>query len=345
VYKDRKDLSLKTWYRILDQFIDKDLTITLSGGEPTLRKDLFQLILYVRSHAPLDVDTYKKLMKEKNPDKIFEYVKKTKLTITTNGEMLTESMIDDFRKQGVTVWASLDTVDEKTFSKIRCGGNLKVILKNLTYATSKIPVHVNYVVMEENKNDAIDTINFLNRIGARMIRVTAIKMLGNAVKNNVSLYHKSYYELMNKIVDHFGKKHLNLSILFVLSPTYRAYLILNNKYNNIVRKIKKSKNIFIEEHFCKKFMDLDRAAVDANGDLMGCCNAQGIKYFKMGNLSRQKLSECWNKAEKRDMFFKLPEDCNGCRFKKTCNGGCRLVSYETKRDCHKKDPTCPFEFS
>lgn len=99
--------------------------IRITGGEPSLRKDLPDIIATAKSTSGID-----------------------KVVITTNGYRFPD-VIDDWQGAGIDgINVSIDSLDPKVFSAITGADKLKSILKGIERAASlNIPVKVNSVLM------------------------------------------------------------------------------------------------------------------------------------------------------------------------------------------------------
>lgn len=83
----------------------------IQGGDPLLRKDIKDIVL-----ACLE--------------------RNIKPTIITNGIALNQDLLSFFARHPCNLAISLDTLDEKTYSKIRGVNSLKIVLKNIELARS-----------------------------------------------------------------------------------------------------------------------------------------------------------------------------------------------------------------
>jgi radical SAM protein with 4Fe4S-binding SPASM domain len=82
--------------------------------------------------------------------------------------------------------------------------------------------------------------------------------------------------------------------------------------------------------------------VDEKGNVMPCRRLP----IKCGNILQDKLSDIYyNHAIMKDLRdSKVPNECGQCRFKNTCAGGAKCLTYAVTQDYHKVDPLCPLVY-
>lgn len=140
-------LSFSTFKEVIDEGVKNGLrAIRLNYiNEPLIRKDIIRFIEYAKSAGILDI------------------------YLSTNGSLLTEKIIHQLIKSGLTrLQVSIDATTATTFNKIRQGGNFKDVVAN-TLNFMKIreelnvelpTLRVNFVKTDLNKHEYNDFINF-----------------------------------------------------------------------------------------------------------------------------------------------------------------------------------------
>jgi radical SAM protein with 4Fe4S-binding SPASM domain len=83
--------------------------------------------------------------------------------------------------------------------------------------------------------------------------------------------------------------------------------------------------------------------IASNGDIIGCLSLRN-KQFVEGNVKETDVKEVWYNNDgfwyTRKFETKyLGLNCEGCRFGKTCKGGCSSMSYHLSGGLHN-DPYC-----
>lgn len=136
-----KDLTLEQMKTIIDEMDDFGIRIiALSGGEPMLRPDIFEILHYIES-------------------------KKMIYSLVSNGTLWNEEMANEMRKRKIfTLSFSLDSVDRKKYRKIRGIDGLPQ-LKNTIAMFKEKPLVNGYIstlttVTKQNIDELSDIIEF-----------------------------------------------------------------------------------------------------------------------------------------------------------------------------------------
>jgi radical SAM family uncharacterized protein len=168
------DSSLEREKAILKQIYYSGICgIAFEGGEPLLRKDLADVLVFSRS-LPLHT------------------------SLITNGTLL-ESRIDEISSyiNGV-VYVSLDGL-EKTHDAIRgFGGCFKKAIGGIKAAAQKVPVTINTTVMAENLDEIEDMVNLAKNLNVR-ISVAITHGYSNATMSAPTL--KEIVKVAGKLIE------------------------------------------------------------------------------------------------------------------------------------------------
>ncbi len=324
-------------------FYPQETKIVLAGGEPLLYQGIEELLAMVRSKYPKDQKLFKQLTKGfDTPSALFEAVENNKLVVTTNGTALSDRKISMLEHYGVTAWLSLDGVTPKVFENVRRGASFSKIEKNLGLAINRIPVHINFVIMEQTLEDVIPAIEFVERLGINLIRFTPVREISRAKTNGIKIFHEKFVALLEKALTMQRSTPTNTLVLFNLLQTQKVFLMHQGRYDDISEQFGQHPNMFLEEKKCQQLKDPGRGVVNPKGHYTGCCNASSLPYFDMGNLLKTPLATAIGHQPVLDIFEKTPELCANCDFLSVCKGGCRLMSYERYGNPLVMDPTCPF---
>ena len=155
---DVRELSTEEWKRVIDKCREAKIPqLTFTGGEPTIREDLVELI---------------------------EYSKWFVTRLNTNGVMLTKKLCHDLMD------ASLDSVqitfyssDEDTHNTLVGSKNYQKTLTGLKNALKEgLAVSVNTPLCKIN-SEYVDTLKFLHELGVKYVTCSGLIVTGNATKN------------------------------------------------------------------------------------------------------------------------------------------------------------------
>jgi len=223
--------------------------VRLTGGEPTLYKDLIPLI---------------RLLKE---------MKIPKVTITTNGHSL-ERLIGNLVLSGIdAINISLDAIDATTFKKLSRRNSLEKVLRGIEKTLEyDIPVKINSTIMKgQNDDQIIPLLDYALERNAT-IRFLELMQMGHLYQN-----HNQYFFSEEEILDKIAKKYNFEKTEKPISSTANYWNIetINNKENKFG---------IIANHSSPFCGDCDRLRLDENGKIYGCLSVNKGFRIKENNL-------------------------------------------------------------
>ncbi|WP_195948292.1 radical SAM/SPASM domain-containing protein [Paraclostridium bifermentans] len=154
VIGDQTELSTNEVKEVLDKIVDwNPLSIMLSGGEPMLRTDFFDILQYLRANYDGNI------------------------IISTNATLINNENVEILTSCSNQLEISLDGVDEETCSKVRGKGVFKKVLEsiNLIQSTGFSNITVSMAVGDKTEhlkdkfiklNDELGTNHMIRRFGA-----------------------------------------------------------------------------------------------------------------------------------------------------------------------------------
>lgn len=180
-----KELTTEEWKKAIDKCREACIPqITFTGGEPTMRKDLIELI---------------------------EYSKWFITRLNTNGVLLTEEFCKSLSE------ASLDTVQITFYSSNEDEHNKLVGAKNYAKTVqgiknaikTNLPLSINTPLCTINKN-YVETLKFLHDLGVKYVTCSGLILTGNATKEDSKETALSEDELVKILKDakKFTDEHL-----------------------------------------------------------------------------------------------------------------------------------------
>lgn len=192
-YSDKEELSTEQWKKIIDKCKDSYIPqLTFTGGEPTKREDLVELI---------------------------EYSKWFITRLNTNGVLLTEELCHDLYE------ASLDSVQITFYSANKDEHNKLVGANNFDKTVEGIKnaikaglsVSINTPLCSLNKNYK-ETLKFLNELGIKYVSCSGLIITGNATKDESKETQLSEEELYNILKEATEYANENLMEISFTSP-------------------------------------------------------------------------------------------------------------------------------
>ena len=208
-------LSLDSWKSIVDNIskCENIDTINIAGGEPFLYKDLGSLIEYIIS-------------------------KGLKLSIITNGSLMTEDWIKNYAKYFYMIGFSIDTLNDVASNEIgRLFSNIDFskLIKCIREVNPNCQIKVNTVVNRYNKDDILSDWIINNNINRwKLLRVSYFR---NAKFDNTNILiseaeFRAYIErnqIKNKNIDIVIENDLRASYIMVDA---RGYLVSDYDTDN-----------------------------------------------------------------------------------------------------------------
>ena len=230
-------LSLEEIERLCDNFIDLGIEkIRLTGGEPTIRKDFFEII---------------KIIKENSG------IKKT--VITTNGYKL-DKIANDIKNSGLDgINISIDSLDPKTFKKITGHDRLEEILrgiKNLQKLNFK-NIKINAVLLKGINDSERDFDSWAQFIKNNEIDFRYIELMQTG--DNLDYFNK-YHVPSKKFTDYLNNNNWIIQTFGKDAGPAKNYL--NPKFKGKFGVIAP-----YSKDFCKS---CNRLRITAKGDLRLC---------------------------------------------------------------------------
>lgn len=193
VYSERKELSTEEWKKIIDKCKEACIPqLTFTGGEPTKREDLVELI---------------------------DYSKWFITRLNTNGVLLTKELCEKLYK------ASLDSVqitfyssNKEEHNKLVGADNFDKTVEGIKNAISAgLSVSINTPLCKLNKNYK-KTLEYLKNLGVKYVSCSALIIAGNATKEESKETQVSEEELYNILKEAVSYANENLIEISFTSP-------------------------------------------------------------------------------------------------------------------------------
>jgi heme b synthase len=289
--------------------------IILTGGEPLLRPDIFDLARY-------------------GSDKGFRMV------MATNGTLITEEMIKKMKSSGIQrISVSLDGPNSEmhdAFRRVR--GAFKGSLRGIEIAKKGgLEFQINTTITQANLHLIAEILHLAIDLGAVAHHIFLLVPTGRGKELHDQEISALDYE---KTLFWFDEQRdrVPLQLKATCAPHY--YRILRQRAKKEGRKI------------TPKESGLDAMTRGCLGGISFCFishvgQVQPCGYLELncGNVREKPFQEIWATSE---VFQKLRDTdgyggkCGRCEFRKIC-GGCRARAYETSGDYMAEEPYCIYE--
>ena len=315
-YKDANsnvsELSKDDILRIIDELVGLGFKeFIFSGGEPTIRPDLFEIL-----------------------EELYEKYSDCRYNLITNGTTdLDDASIDIMVKTLSNIQISVDSYDEEINQRTRGKGSLAKVLnlsKRLAVREYKkfyfacVPYTSGMGEMA-NTESVPRLLRLAAYSGAKGLYVNALKPNG---RMNLGEYRKYDVNEFWKCIDDCEQEMINL---------------YNIGYRDLsLYAAGDFKNILVErKHRDGCSAGVTEIAIDNDGNVYPCPALMTSDYL-FGNVYRDSIEEIYKSMS--GTFEKITVDniekCKECNARYICGGGCRSVAYAMNNDIMGINPHC-----
>ncbi len=319
------ELSLGEIKKVIDDLSSMGTPlILLSGGEPLVRGDFWEIAAYIKS-------------------------KGMKSALSTNGTLIDYDVAARLKECGVEyAGISLDGASAKTHDRLRnCEGSFEASVAALRACKDAgLMCGVRITVAKDNYRELAELIDLAENAGASRFCLYWLVPSGRGGEGHQARQLDSTE--VEEIIDVlFKKAHeidpKKLEILTVDSPQDSVYFLRR------MREEDPENARTVEELL--SFMGTgctagDRVAnIDPSGNVYPCQFTQEAALL-VGNIRKNSFSSLWNDDENPVLkaFRKRPVElegaCGTCIEKKICGGGCRARAYLRTKSLSSEDPFC-----
>ena len=309
------ELNTKDGLRLVDQIYEfGSQWFGLKGGEPLLRKDIFELISYARSLG-------------------------LKVCLLTNGYFVDGKIYDNLVKNEVFTSISIDG-SEKTNDILRGKGSYKAALSAIQkLSKAGILNGLSMAITAVNYKEADHIVALAEEYGARFVWFNHLLPCGRAKKSlQLEPPPEQYEWVLNHIYDLTQKSYKTKFDFHVHCPFFARIF----KERNPSRFWEWFNQEFTGK--CIYFLFGGYLSVLENGDVIPCFYSEDLK---IGNIKEKSLKELWDEIQKSDFYRRLKDPnnlkgkCGVCEYRDIC-GGCRTRAYAHTGDYFESDQACAY---
>ncbi len=289
--------------------------IVLSGGEPLLRKDIFDIAKYASE-------------------------KQLKTALATNGTLINKDIAKNISFSGIKkVSVSLDGASPQTHNKFRkLPGSFEAAVRGLNYISCEgIPTQINCTVSKHNAHELENLFKLSLELKAESLHIFLLVPVGCGaeIMESESLSDIEYENVLESFFNLSMKYDIQTKA--TCAPHYQRIIRKNLKDN----KLSEDKKEKIRKLLSKGCIAGQNACfISHNGEIFPC----GYLPIKCGDLNKQTFKEIWENAE---VFKILRNDdllegkCGYCEFKSACMG-CRARAYFKNGNIMAEEPFCSY---
>jgi len=303
---DKEELSTKESFLLIDEITKvSHPTLILTGGEPLLRKDIFNIASYGVN-------------------------KGLRVVIAPNGTLITPEVANQIKEAGIKrISISLDGANADIHDNIRkVSGAFTGAIRGIELAkTTGLELQINTTVTKQNYTQINEIINLAIKLGAAACHFFFLVPTGRAGKiQGKELVGTEYEDVLNQLYEESRK--VSIEIRAVCAPHYSR--IMHQRKAKIQSGV--SKACLAGTAFC---------FISYQGDIFPC----GYLEVNCGNIKSQSFKDIWENSpvfnQLRDVS-RYKGKCSCCEYLKVC-GGCRARAYAKTGDYLAEEPNCIYE--
>ncbi len=310
------ELDTKASFKLLDQIKEVgNPIIILTGGEPLLREDIFDIASYGTNLG-------------------------LRMVMAPNGTLITEDTARKMKDSGIKrISVSLDGSTPETHDTFRGIENaFKNSIQGIEIAKAAgIEFQINTTITKTNLDQIPKILRLAENLGAVAHHIFLLVPTGRGkyiVDSEINA--QEYEKTLNWFYDQREKTRLQLKA--TCAPHY--YRILRQ------RAKKDGKKVTFETHGLDA---VTRGCLAGTGfcfiSHVGRVQTCGFLDVTCGDITKQSFKEVWETSsvftQLRD-FNNLENKCGICEYKRVC-GGCRARAYEATGSYLEEEPLCSYQ--
>jgi len=321
----RGELSTEECRRVIDEIalVNPNVFLILTGGEPLLRKDLFDIAGYAAE-------------------------KRFTVVFGTNGVLLREKEAKLMREHGVLgASISLDSTDARKHDRFRLlSGSWEGAVRATRVLTDEgLDFSLHMSVTDWNVDEVPAMIDLARELGAKVLNFFFLVRTGRG-KNLIDIDPTTYERILTSLAraqgvgggpptfeDPWSTPVGNVGGLLIrakCAPHFRRILYELNPTSPLLRNYAHG-SCPAGKYYCR---------ITPEGAVTPC----PYMPVSAGSLRERSFAEIWRSAgvfeDLRDP--ELHGRCGACEFRKIC-GGCRCRAYATYGDYLAEDPACGYQ--
>ena len=263
-------------------------TISFSGGEPMLLKNVHDLALFAR-------------------------FKGSHVNILTNGTLLTEDALQNFLHIGVSaLQIPLLSADPRIHESLtNLPGSWQKASDALRRVAAALPrgAYAVLVISARNLEGVPQTLELIHSLGVRNVMVNRFNIGGMGLRNAGELnLDKAGLNRAFSLVESFAAAHQDMH--FVSGVCTPLCLVEPQQYPHI------------RFTWCSTDFNKRPVTVNYKGDVRFCNHSP----YVMGNIYDRPLGDILADPANIARYAQVPERCADCPLLSRCNGGCRAAS-------------------
>ena len=304
-----QELSTERAKRLIDEIAElKPDWVIIEGGEPLLRKDIFELLGLMRQ-------------------------KQIEVHFITNGMLLSPQIRSKLKHLGIRVMISIDGSTPSTYEAIRHGANFDMVVQTARdCAREGLLEAINTTILKTNYTDIPGIFQLAASIGVPRVTLLGLKPCQDYHEKLLSPQeYEEAIRLTCQAAQETGIEFFFDEPFFWATVWERGFQVKKPAEGTGILVPSTSACIFGEYMF-----------IDTDGDVKPCSFAPK----SLGNVNEKSLVEIWNELLSSPFIEDMIEPktkigfCQSCRYLEDCKG-CRSRTFVLNGDWFASDPVCP----
>ncbi len=301
------ELSTQEGYKLIDQMseLNPNLLLILTGGEPLLRKDIYDLSSYASQKGMMVV-------------------------LGTNGNMIDDDIAKKLKESGVTgIGISLDSVVPERHDKFRgIPGAWDDTLNGIEACRRQgIEFQIQTTVTKENFNEIPNIIEFSYNLGAKVFNLFFLVCTGKG-QDLTDITPQQYDQALHQLYDIQKIYHGKMMVGAKCAPHYRRIVYEHDSSSPLIRAY--AGGCPAGTHYCR---------ITPEGNITPCPYMPNVS----GNVREKSFVEIWkDTADFHTLrYASLNGRCGVCEFMDICKG-CRARALATTGNQMDEDEWCNY---
>ncbi len=314
IYKN--ELDTKACLNLLDQIREVgEPIIILTGGEPLLREDIFEIARYGTEIG-------------------------LRMVMAPNGTLITKENTAKMKESGIKrISISLDGASKTSHDRFRgVNGAFDGAIKGIKMAKSTgIPFQINTTITKTNLHEIPGILSLAESLGAVAHHIFLLVPTGRGKYIvDQAIDAAEYEKTLNWFYDQRGKTSLQLKA--TCAPHY--YRILRQRAKQDGKKVNfKTHGLDAVTRGC--LAGTGFCFISHTGRVQTC----GFLDVKCGDIRESSFKDVWENSavfNKLRDFNNLKGKCGICKYKTFC-GGCRARAFEATGNYLAEEPLCTYQ--
>ncbi len=322
------ELSTEEGFALIDDLAGMGVPLLIiTGGEPLVRKDIWDLLPYARDRG-------------------------IAIALSSNGTLITKDTAARLKQSGVEyVGISLDGASKVTHDAIRdVPGCFDSALAGISLCRAAgLKTGVRFTATKENRGDLDRLIDISRNAGVDRFCVYWLVPSGRGADwyGPGSLTPEDSEGILDTIyrAARAAGDQDPMEYLTVDAPQDAVYLLNRLKHEDPDEYARALHLLGCKGAGCSAGFRV--ANIDPSGTVYPCQFARSDR-FRIGTIREQPFSALWKDPanpvlrEFRQKTETLEGVCRGCEYRMVCGGGCRVRAWHATRNFHAGDPFCRF---